>query len=95
MEIMFLVSRAESAPLLRAFLRACARGRVDYSCFLTGPAVALALDPDLGPLFKASVRSAACEYSWERFGAGHCPIALGSQTDNSALTATAHRVVSL
>ena len=95
MEILFLVSRPESAPLLRAFLRACVRRQIEWSCFFTGPAAALALDPDISPLLKGSTGSAVCEYSWERFGSGHCPIALGSQTDNSALAATAHRIVSL
>ncbi|HUW98288.1 MAG TPA: hypothetical protein VMV40_05515 [Acidiferrobacter sp.] len=95
MEVMFLVSRVESSSLLRAFLRACVRGQVDYCCFLTGPAAALALDPDIGALLKTATRSAVCEHSWERFGSGECLVPLGSQTENSALTATTHHIVSL
>ncbi|MHB8252583.1 MAG: hypothetical protein ACYDEV_02505 [Acidiferrobacter sp.] len=95
MDIMFLVSRSESAPVLGAFLRACTRRRIDWCCFLTGPAATLANDPRICAALKGSAGSAVCEHSWERFGIGQCAIALGSQTDNSALAATARHIVSL
>ena len=95
MEILFLVSRAESAPTLRALLRACARRRVPCGCFLTGPAAALAHDPETETALRACARAVVCEYSWERFGRGQSLVSLGSQTDSSAMAAQARRIVSL
>ncbi|MDA8191290.1 hypothetical protein [Acidiferrobacter thiooxydans] len=95
MDILFLVSRTESAPLLRGFLRACERRQIECGCFFTGPAAQLASDPEIVASLHAGPGSAVCEYSWERFGQGQCPIPLGSQTDNSAMTAAARRIVSL
>jgi hypothetical protein len=38
----------------------------------------------------------ACEHSWARFaGSEPCPVALGSQTDNSTLVGRAAKVIGL
>jgi DNA-nicking Smr family endonuclease len=95
MDILFLVSQIESAPLLRGFLRACERRQIECGCFFTGPAAQLAGDPKVMAFLQAGLRSAVCEYSWERFGHGQCLIPLGSQTDNSAMAAAARHIVSL
>ena len=94
-EVLFLVSRPESGPILRGLLRACARRKTPCACFFTGAAAVLAVDPEIGALVRESPRSAVCEDSWERFGHGECPMHLGSQTDNSAMAAVARRIVSL
>ncbi len=95
MEILFLVSRAESESLLCALLRACARRHIPCGCFLTGPAAALASRAQVEIDLRACVGVAVCEYSWERFGRGPCLVTPGSQTDNSAMAASARRIVSL
>ncbi len=95
MEILFLVSRSESAPALRALLWACARRRVACGCFLTGPAAALAGNPQIETDLRACIGAAVCGYSWERFGRGSCLVPLGSQTDSSAMAAQARHIVSL
>ncbi len=95
MDILFLVSRVESAPTLRALLRACVRRKVSCGCFLTGPAAALAYDPETEAALRTCARAVVCEYSWERFGRGLSLVSLGSQTDNSAMVAQARRIVSL
>ncbi len=95
MDILFLVSRAESAPVLSGLLRACARRQILCGVFLTGPAAVLAGNPQIDIDLRACTRVAVCEYSWERFGRGSCLNALGSQTDNSAMVASARRIVSL
>ncbi len=95
MDVLFLVSRTESAPLLAGLLRACERRRVSCRCFFTGPAAQLPCDPKIEAVLHACPDSVVCEYSWERYGKGPCPIALGSQTDNSAMAADARHVVSL
>ncbi len=94
-DVLFLVSRPESEPMLRGLLGACARRKARCACFFTGPAAVLAADPEIGALLREGPRSAVCEYSWERFGHGDCPMHLGSQTDNSAMAAAARRIVSL
>jgi len=95
MDVLFLVSHVESTPLLTALLDACKRRGIDYGCFFTGAAAALVKDPDIGRSLADASCVIVCEYSWERFGKGDCPFAIGSQTDNSALASAALHVVSL
>ncbi|WP_297365717.1 hypothetical protein [Acidiferrobacter sp.] len=95
MDILFLVSQTESAPLLRGFLRACERRQIQCGCFFTGPAAQLAADPEIAACLRAGPGSAVCEHSWECFGQGDSLIPLGSQTENSAMAAVARRIVSL
>ncbi len=96
MEILFFVSHPESAPLLAGLARACARQKVSWGCFLTGHGVRVLQDPDAAGLVCAAPAGAVvCEHSWTRHAAGPCPLPLGSQTDSSALAASALRIISL
>lgn len=96
MTILLLVANAQSAPVLRGLASACGRTGQRFDCFFTGQGVQLLKQADVLRSIAMAERAVVCEYSWERFGDGASPpIEKGSQTDNSAMTATARCVVSL
>jgi len=90
------ISTHEGARVGAALARACARAGVAWSCFLTNDGVRALADPAFVSVMKSASRVAACEHSWHRHMNGApCPAELGSQTDNSALMAEVHHVISL
>lgn len=96
MQVLFLISRPQSASVLTPLLRACQRRGLHWGCFFTGAGIRVLQDPAVAALVSTSPADVAvCEHSWKRFGGGPCPFPLGSQTDSSALAARALRIISL
>ncbi len=98
MDIFFHVStEAGGRRLLRPLALACARAGHTFAAFFTHEGVRALADPALVDALRAAHTAAVCEESWHRYAtAGQgCPVALGSQTTNSALIGAARRVVSL
>ncbi|MDA8419798.1 MAG: hypothetical protein M0039_00885 [Pseudomonadota bacterium] len=95
-DLMFLVSRPESAATLAGLARACRKRGTRWACFFTSGGVRVLADPAVVELLAGASRAVACEYSWERYmGHARCPVELGSQTGNSALAAATRRIISL
>lgn len=95
-EILLHISTAEGARAGAALARACERAGIGWSCFLTNDGVRALAEPAFAAALRSASRAEACEHSWHRHMSGApCPIALGSQTANSALMAEARRVISL
>ena len=94
-EILFHVTTEGGARLLTPLARACRRGGHSFAAFFTHEGVLGLPDPDLEAAL-GDARAVACEKSWHRFRRdAACPVALGSQTVNSALAGESRRVVSL
>lgn len=95
-EILLHIATPEGACTGAALARACARAGVGWSCFLTNDGVRALADPSFAAALRSATRAEACEHSWRRYmDAAPCPVALGSQTANSALMAEARHVISL
>lgn len=97
MEIFFHVStEAGGRNLLRPLAAACIRAGRSFAVFFTHEGVRALDDPALVDAVRGAQTAAVCEESWHRFAPdADCPVALGSQTNNSALIGAAIRVVSL
>jgi hypothetical protein len=75
---------------------ACRRRGLRWGCFFTNDGVRVLEDPELGRAMACAAEAIACEHSWARFaGSEPCPVALGSQTDNSTLVGRAGKVIGL
>lgn len=95
-DVLIIVSRPESGPILAALMRACQRRGVNWSCFFTNTGVMTLVDSRVMTILGCAVRAVACEYSWQRYmGDAGCPVELGSQTNNSGLAAEAVKIISL
>ncbi len=90
-----MVSTRDSGPAASGLLAALARGNVAHGCFFTNDGVELLRDADFSAGLASAERAYACEHSWAVSGGGDCPVALGSQTDNSAMIGETRRIVSL
>ncbi len=95
MDVMILVSSAESRDVFKGLAAALNRAEAKWGCFFTNDGAGLATDTDIVEILSGSNWANVCELSWERFGSGACPIELGSQTQNSMMMGDAVRVVSL
>ena len=96
MEMLFVVSTDRGGQILAPLAHACIRKGIRWGCFFTNDGVRLLADSDIRSLMDAANPALACEHSWQRFMAGEsCPVELGSQTNHSALLATAARVVAI
>lgn len=96
MDLLFHVSTPDAARILVPLARACRRAHRAYACFFTDLGVTALDDRNVREVMAGASRAVACEKSWHQHrGAAPCPVELGSQTDNSALTAQVRRVVSL
>lgn len=95
MDVMILISTRDSAAIAKGLMGALARAGASWGCFFTNDGVELAGDAEVSALLGASQWANVCEHSWEKFGAGACPVELGSQTQNSMMMGDARRVVSL
>ncbi|MDE2089681.1 MAG: hypothetical protein KGJ12_06650 [Gammaproteobacteria bacterium] len=95
-DVLFIVSRPESGPILAALIQACRRRGASWACFFTNTGVKTLANGKVTGLLACAVKAVACEYSWERYmGGAKCPAELGSQTSNSALAAESVKIVSL
>lgn len=96
MDLMMVVSAAQSARYVRPLARACARRGIEWGCFFTNDGVTVLEEPDVVAALADAAQVFVCEASWQRYGGERaCPMALGSQTQHSAMIADAARVVSL
>lgn len=97
MDILFTVSKKESARILKPLLRACSRSNCTFEVFLTHQGVLILDDGEIETLLAtASVKTVACHHSWTTHAdSGDCPVTLGSQTNHSEMLARSKRVVSL
>ncbi len=96
MKILFHVATEGGARFLLPLALACRRAGHAFGVFLTHDGVRGLNDARLQSALQDAARAVVCEESWHRFCAGApCPVELGSQTVNSALTGEAQRVVSL
>lgn len=95
MDLLITVSNPASGAILAPLLRACVRRDCNWQVFINHRGVELLGDAEIAGLLDAE-RAIACHDSWLRYGAGgDCPVALGSQTNHSAMAGSAARVVSL
>jgi hypothetical protein len=95
-DLLIIVSIAESGPVLLPLARACRRRGLHWTCFFTNDGVRVLEDPAIVEAIKYADAPIACEHSWTRYaGDRTCPITLGSQTDNSAVVARARKVIGL
>lgn len=96
MELLMLVTCAESGAIAGGLAQACNRAGISWGVFFTNDGVRNLVDAGLAEAMAGASRAVACQESWNRFlPEADCPVELGSQTDNSALLAEAHRIVSL
>lgn len=96
MNILFHVGTAAGGRLLLPLALAAKRAGVGFGAFFTHEGVLGLRDADLLAGLDGAERAVACEESWHRYCPGaDCPVESGSQTDNSALTGDAEKVVSL
>lgn len=97
MDLLISVSNPSSGDILAPLLQACLRRGCSWQVFLNHRGVELLDNPDIAALLGADAeRAIACHDSWLRFGnGGDCPVALGSQTNHSAMAGSAARVLSL
>ncbi len=96
MDVMYVVSSREAAPVLLPLLRASKRRGATWGCFFTEHGVEVLDDEELRSLVSCAAQAVACEFSWERYRHGaECGVELGSQTTHSAMVAEARHVVSL
>ncbi len=96
MEILFVVSTDRGGQILAPLAHACIRKGIAWGCFFTNDGVRLLADSGIRSLMGVANQAIACEHSWQRFMAGEsCPVELGSQTNHSALLATAARVITI
>lgn len=95
MNILFHVTTAPSAELLKPLALAAKRLNASFAAFFTHEGVLGLKDAELVATL-AGTRAVVCEESWHRFCPGiDCPLENGSQTINSALMGEADKVVSL
>ncbi|HKK14178.1 MAG TPA: hypothetical protein VKA14_05905 [Gammaproteobacteria bacterium] len=96
MDLMFVVTTAESVRYLAPLTAACERRGLHWSCFFTNDGVKVLGDEQVRSLMKRASGAAVCGDSWDRYmGAADCPVERGSQTEHSAMLGRARRVVSL
>lgn len=96
MEILILVSHAGSGPLVAGLAGACIRRGITWGTFFTHDGVCVLNDAEFAALMTKASEAHVCRESWVRhMGGASCPVTLGSQTNNSAMMAAAHRVISL
>lgn len=96
MEMLFVISTDRGGEILAPLAHACSRKGIAWGCFFTNDGVRLLADSGIQNLLEAANQTIACERSWQRFMAGkNCPVELGSQTNHSALLATAARVITI
>lgn len=96
MELMLHVTSGDAAPLLLPLARACGRAGVAWGCFFTNDGVRVLADTAVVAALATAEKAMVCEHSWQHhMGAAAAPVALASQTANSAMMAEARRVVSL
>lgn len=96
MKILFHVATEGGARFLLPLALACRRAGHAFGVVLTHDGVRGLNDARLQSALQDAARAVVCEESWHRFCPGApCPVELGSQTVNSALTGEAQRVVSL
>lgn len=96
LELLLVVSRPESGPIVLPLLNAAIRRRVKVAVFLTNEGSRLAVEPWLGALAKQCESVVVCTESLNSWAdESHSVVTLGSQTDHSQLAAVATRIVTL
>ncbi len=94
--MLFVISTDRGGAIFAPLAHACIRKKIVWGCFFTDDGVRLLADSGIRSLLDAANPALACEHSWKRFMAGEsCPVELGSQTNHSALLATAARIVTI
>ena len=96
MDVLFEVTSEGAAAVLVPLASACDRAGVTWGCFFTGDGVLSFSNKDVTEAVKTATTAITCEVSWQlHMGERACPVALGSQTINSALVGDADKVISL
>lgn len=96
MDVMYVVSNREALTILRPLLQASKRRGVSWGCFFTDSGVEVLDDAGVRDIMSCATKAVACEFSWKRYREeAPCPIAMGSQTNHSAMAADATHIVSL
>jgi hypothetical protein len=96
LDLLLIISTPDSGRVLRPLAGACGRRGLRWSCFFTNDGVRVLEDPAIVHAIRCADNPIACEHSWARCeGETPCPIALGSQTNNSALVGRAAKVIGL
>jgi hypothetical protein len=96
LDLLIIVSTPEAGSALLPLARACRRRGLRWTCFFTNDGVRTLEDADIVKAINYAEAPVACEHSWARhLGDAPCPIALGSQTDNSAVVGRAAKVIGL
>ncbi len=96
MKLLFVVSHPESGPVFCAITSACERLGQSWACFFTDDGVRVLGDARARELACRAQPATVCGHSWDRFMDGTtCPVAVGSQTELSAMLSKAEKVISL
>lgn len=95
-ELLLVVSRAESDTIVLPLLNAAIRQGVTAAVFLTSEGSRLAVEPWFGALAEKCHSAIVCAESLNGWtDESRSLVTLGSQTDHSRLAAQAARIVSL
>jgi len=96
MDLLIIVSTAQSRAIAEALAMAARRAGINWGVFVTNDGVRTLSDPGFAETLKGASKAIACQDSWrQHMGDSHCPIEAGSQTSNSALVGIAAHIVSL
>jgi len=96
MDLLIIVSNPGAGPIITPLAQACGRAGLKWATFFTNDGVAALDNENLVKALKSASETAVCQESWDVHMDGKkCPIALGSQTTNSALVSQSDRVLSL
>ncbi len=95
-DLLVVVSRQETAPVLAPLAAALNRKGAAWSCFVTGSGVRALTSPEVVAALKTANPVFVCEHSWEsEMGAIPAPLPPGSQFHHSDLLSHTRRVLSL
>jgi len=96
MDLLIIISHPGAGPIVTPLAKACGQAGLSWSAFFTNDGVTTLANGDLVSALKSANDATVCQESWAlHMSEKECPIALGSQTTNSALVARSDRVLSL
>jgi len=97
MDLLLVISSADSAAIAAPLGEACVRADLDWGCFFTGQGVKTLKDDAFGDLVASNcIEAVVCAEAWKDHMDGlDCPVDLGSQFHHSGLVAKADKVISL
>jgi hypothetical protein len=96
MDLLIIVSNPDASPIITPLVEACGRAGIKWATFFTNDGVTTLDNDNLVKALQSADDAAVCQESWDLHMNGKkCPIALGSQTTNSALVSQSDKVLSL